>query len=113
MIRIAYFEVSRHSLPGSRDFLLRFVVQRDEAGDYIDSYYEYGLVNPGSLALFHGMWSVDPEALVDQMPLRYQFMASMDVRQFMRNDEEDALAGSLMADDMELLFNQLAVTMTS
>lgn len=113
MIKIAYYEVSQHSLPGSRDFLLRFVVQRDEAERLIDSYYEYGLVNQGNLSLSQSLWSVDPDALVDRMPLQFHFMAAMDVRQFDRDDREDALNGSLMADDVELLFSQYPVTLAS
>lgn len=112
MIKISYFDVSAHSLPGGRDFLLRFVVQRDEANRLVDHYYEYGLMNGGSLALFHSLWSTDAESLVERMPISFQFTASMDVKQFIRNDREDALAGSLMADDVELLFSQHALTLS-
>ncbi|HEX7874030.1 MAG TPA: hypothetical protein VF475_14035 [Sphingobium sp.] len=101
MIRLNYFSISTH-VAEDREFLLRLVAVCDDRGDTADHYYEYGMVTD-SLALDHSLWSVDPEALIDHMPRRFQFMTSMDVRQFARNDLAAALDGSFLADDVEMV----------
>ena len=110
MIRICYFTVSRHSLPRSREYLLRLVVQSDDADHIIDHYFEYGAVNPGTLHLSNSLWAADPEWLIDHVAPRFRVMAALDVRQFARNDLDDALSGSLMADDFEILFSEFHPT---
>ncbi|HEX7821385.1 MAG TPA: hypothetical protein VF463_12310 [Sphingobium sp.] len=49
------------------------------------------------------IWSTDPDVLLDHMPQGEQFHASMDIRLFLRTDFEDALNGSLMTDDFEIV----------
>ncbi|MET0363450.1 MAG: hypothetical protein ABW169_02235 [Sphingobium sp.] len=101
MIRLNYFSISTHVVDNS-EYLLRLVTLCDDRGETVDHYYEYGAVTR-TLALDHSLWSVDPEALIDHMPRRFQFMTSMDVRQFTRNDLAAALDGSFLADDVEMV----------
>jgi hypothetical protein len=90
-------------LIGSKPYILRLIVQRDDSDDLIDHYFEYGAASGESLALDDSLWSTDPETLLDHMPRAAQFHASMDIRQFLRSDYEDALDGSLMAEDYEVV----------
>lgn len=97
-----YFTIVSH-LIGGKPYILRMVVQRDRKGALFDHYFEYGAVVGDRLTLSDSIWSADPDALIDHMPNAERFHASMDVRLFLRTDLEDALDGSLMADDFEVV----------
>lgn len=102
MLKQFYFMICS-ALTGGKLYLLRLVVQRDSHDLLIDHYFEYGCTRTDSLALEDSLWSSDPDALIDHMPKAEQFHASMDVRQFLRSDFEDALDGSLMTDEFEIV----------
>ncbi|MFT3964331.1 MAG: hypothetical protein QM690_00430 [Sphingobium sp.] len=102
MVKNHYFTISSHPTPGSR-YILRLVVQRDEEDALIDHYYEYGKADQPGLILSDSAWSSDPEALVGEMPLSRQFHASMDIRHFLRTDLDDALDGSLLSEEFEIM----------
>ncbi|MCE7797749.1 hypothetical protein LWE61_14455 [Sphingobium sufflavum] len=72
----------------------------------VDHYFEYGFRKSENLTLVDSLWSTDPEALLDHMPREEQFHASMDLRLFLRTDLEDALDGSLMTDDFEIVLDK-------
>ncbi|CAN5179213.1 hypothetical protein BH10PSE13_BH10PSE13_17080 [soil metagenome] len=99
-----YFTIVSH-LIGNIPYVLRLVVQMDSNDAVFDHYFEYGSISNNHLTLGDSLWSSDPDALIDQMPMVERFHASMDLRLFLRTDLEDALDGSLMADDFEVILN--------
>jgi hypothetical protein len=104
MLKQLYFTIASH-LIGNKPYILRMVIQRDRTYRLVDQYFEYGSVIRDHLTLGDSCWSSDPDTLVDQMPATERFHASMDVRLFLRTDLEDALDGSLMADDFEIMLS--------
>ena len=97
-----YFTIVSHLIAG-KPYILRLVVQRNSKDVVLDHYFEYGSIQDDRLTLNDSIWSIDPDALIDHMPRGEQFHATMDVRLFLRTDLKDALDGSLMADDMEIV----------
>ncbi len=105
MPRQFYFAICSY-LTNGQPYIMRLVVQRDGFDALVDHYFEYGVVLSGSFLLGESIWSTDPEALLDHMPPEEQFHASMDVRLFQRTDLEDALDGSLMTDEFEIVLDR-------
>lgn len=104
MLKQFYFSIFSSLMLG-KAYILRLVVQRGNQNTLLDHYFEYGLLQRDSLTLENSIWSSDADALVDNMPQGERFHASMDIRLFLRNDLEDALNGSLMTDEFEVVLN--------
>lgn len=105
VLKQLYFTASSILICG-KPYILRLVVQRDATDALIDHYFEYGSPLSDSPTLDDSLWSADPDALIDQMPGADRFHASMDLRQFIRTDLDDALDGTLMAEDYEMVLRQ-------
>ncbi len=98
-----YYQICSYLISGKL-YSLRLVVQRG-IRNVLDYYFEYGAVQPGMLMFEDSIWSSDPDLLVDHMPVQEQFHACMDVRIFLRDDLRDALDGSLMTDEFEVVLD--------